>query len=148
MRSAVLLPSDRSVPLLQALLAMVRPELQSFVSEASISGVPKEILEILSIEQQHFAYALAKGECAMSALLPCAAALVGLYLLLRIITAPIRLGWKLLLNTFCGYAILLLLNVLSGVTGIVFAINAATAVIVGFLGLPGIALLLVLRWLL
>ena len=62
-------------------------------------------------------------------------------LLLRIIAAPVRLGMKILLNSACGFACLWLLNWISGFTGIFFPINPVTAVIAGFLGLPGIGLL-------
>ena len=53
-----------------------------------------------------------------------------------------------LLNTGCGFICLFLLNLLSGITGIVFELNFITAAIVGFLGLPGIVLLLVVQYLL
>ena len=64
-----------------------------------------------------------------------------LLLLLRLIALPIRLGWKLLLNSACGFACLWLLNSVSGFTGVWFPINAVTVLLAGFLGLPGIALL-------
>ena len=62
-------------------------------------------------------------------------------LLLRIMTLPVRLLTKILLNAGCGFACLWLLNWISGFTGILFPINAVTAAIAGFLGLPGIGLL-------
>lgn len=61
--------------------------------------------------------------------------------LLRIIALPIRWGWKLLLNSGCGFLCLWLLNTISGFTGIYFPVNAVTAAVAGFLGLPGIAAL-------
>ena len=64
-----------------------------------------------------------------------------IFLLLRIIAAPVRLGVKILLNSACGFACLWLLNWISGFTGIFFPINPVTALIAGFLGLPGIGLL-------
>ena len=64
-----------------------------------------------------------------------------IFLLLRIIAAPVRLAVKVLLNSACGFACLWLLNWISGFTGIFFPINPITAVIAGFLGLPGIAVL-------
>ena len=64
-----------------------------------------------------------------------------IFLLLRIIAAPVRLVVKVLLNSACGFACLWLLNWISGFTGIFFPINPITAVIAGFLGLPGIAVL-------
>lgn len=65
-------------------------------------------------------------------------------LLVRLLCTPIRLIFKLLLNSGCGMLCLLLLNTVSGFTGIYFPINAVTVLISGFLGLPGIALLAVL----
>ena len=70
------------------------------------------------------------------------------FLLLRIIAAPLRLGVKVLLNSACGFACLWLLNWISGFTGIFFPINPITALIAGFLGLPGIGLLAAAQWIL
>ena len=71
-----------------------------------------------------------------------------IFLLLRIIAAPLRLGIKILLNSACGFACLWLLNWISGFTGIFFPINPVTASIAGFLGLPGIGLLAAAQWIL
>ena len=68
--------------------------------------------------------------------------------LLRLMALPIRWGWKLILNSGCGFVCLWLLNSVSGFTGLYFPINSVTAVIAGFLGLPGIGLLAVLQWVL
>ena len=62
-------------------------------------------------------------------------------LLVRVLLAPVRLIWKLAVNSACGFVCLWLLNWISGFTGLLFPINAVTAAIAGFLGLPGIALL-------
>ena len=70
------------------------------------------------------------------------------FLLLRIIAAPVRLGVKVLLNSACGFGCLWLLNWISGFTGIFFPINPVTVIIAGFLGLPGIALLAVSQFIL
>ena len=69
-------------------------------------------------------------------------------LLLRIIALPVRLGVKILLNSACGFACLWLLNWIAGFTGIFFPINPVTVLIAGFLGLPGIALLAVVQYIL
>ena len=66
------------------------------------------------------------------------------FLLLRIIAAPVRLGVKVLLNSACGFACLWLLNTAASFTGILFPINAVTVLIAGILGLPGIGLLAIL----
>ena len=65
--------------------------------------------------------------------------------LLRLLALPIRWFWKIFLNSGCGFACLWLLNSISGFTGVVFPINSVTALIAGFLGLPGIVLLAVLQ---
>lgn len=64
-----------------------------------------------------------------------------IFLLIKIITKPMRLVFKLLLNTACGFLCLILLNALAGITGYVFEVSFLTAAIVGVLGMPGIVLL-------
>ncbi len=65
--------------------------------------------------------------------------------LLRILLMPIRMAFKLLLHSGCGFACLWLLNTVSGFTGVYLPVNAATVLIAGFLGLPGIGLLALLE---
>ena len=72
-------------------------------------------------------------------------AILAIGLLLKLITAPIRLGYKLLINLASGYALLFLFNLFSGLTGFVLDLNLITAAILGLFGLPGLALLLVVR---
>ena len=62
-------------------------------------------------------------------------------LVLRLMAAPLKLAVKLAVNSLGGLVCLWLLNWISGFTGILFPINAVTAAVAGFLGLPGIALL-------
>lgn len=61
---------------------------------------------------------------------------------LRLCLVPMRWFWKLLVNSLCGFACLWLMNLISGFTGIFFPINPVTALIAGFLGLPGIIFLI------
>ena len=70
-------------------------------------------------------------------------AAVAIWLLLKIISLPIKLIWKLAINTGCGFLILMGLNWLTPYTGISFQENLVTAVIAGFLGIPGVILLCV-----
>lgn len=67
--------------------------------------------------------------------------IVLIYSFLRLCMAPLSLVWKIGVNTLSGFICLWLLNLISGFTGLIFPINAVTALIAGFLGLPGIALL-------
>ena len=68
--------------------------------------------------------------------------------LLRLITLPIRWGWKIFVNSACGFLCLFLLNSVSGFTGLYFPIKYITTAIAGFLGLPGIAVLALIQFLL
>lgn len=81
----------------------------------------------------------------MDSFLNLAICVVLVFCFLRLCLAPLRLGWKITVNTLSGFVCLWLLNLISGFTGILFPINAVTALIAGFLGLPGIALLAVLQ---
>lgn len=65
--------------------------------------------------------------------------------LLRLLVMPIRWFWKIFVNSACGFVCLWLLNSISAFTGIYFPINYVTAIIAGFLGLPGIGLLVILQ---
>ena len=71
-----------------------------------------------------------------------------LMLLLKLLVLPIRWFWKVFVNSGCGFLCLWLLNSISAFTGLLFPINAVTALIAGFLGLPGIVLLALLQWVL
>ena len=73
--------------------------------------------------------------------------IVLVFVLFAIIKAPIKLLFKFLLNTALGFVLLLVANWLGGFIGISVAVNWLGAVIVGILGVPGVALLLLLRWL-
>lgn len=78
------------------------------------------------------------------------AAVAGIILLIattRVFIAPVRLLFKLLLNTALGFAGLLLLERLGAYTGFSLGVNLINASVIGILGVPGLALLLMLRWL-
>lgn len=61
--------------------------------------------------------------------------------LLKLMLAPIKWFWKLLLNTLCGFLCLWLVNTAAPVTGLVIPINLVTVTVTGVLGLPGICVL-------
>ena len=66
---------------------------------------------------------------------------------IKLLLSQVKLDWKLAVNSLSGFICLWLLNLASGLTGIVFEINFITALVVGFLGIPGILLLLVFQFL-
>ena len=64
-----------------------------------------------------------------------------------ILKKPIKIVLKLILNTAVGFIVLFALNWLGAFVGITVAINWINAVIVGVLGVPGVALILLINWL-
>ena len=64
-------------------------------------------------------------------------------LVFKLLFSQVKLIWKIAVNSISGFICLWLLNLASGITGIVFEINFIPALIVGFLGIPGIILLLI-----
>lgn len=67
--------------------------------------------------------------------------LVILYLIAQVFMKPIKLLWKLLFNSVVGLILLLLANYIGGYLHFSLPINIITVLIAGFLGLPGILLL-------
>lgn len=65
--------------------------------------------------------------------------------LLRMLLLPLRLIFKLVLHSGCGFLCLWLLNTVSGFTGIYLPVNSITVLIAGFLGIPGIGLIALLE---
>lgn len=61
-------------------------------------------------------------------------------------TKPIRWILKLLINTGIGFAALWVLNTYGAQFGIELAMNWQNAVVTGVFGIPGVAVLLALRW--
>ncbi len=78
----------------------------------------------------------------LSVLIPVA----GILLAIKILSTPIRWFWKLACHVLCGFACLFLLNLCAGFTGVVFPLNLTTAAISGFLGAPGVLLLLAAQY--
>lgn len=62
-------------------------------------------------------------------------------MLIRVVALPIKLVWKVLIHSGCGFLCMWILNWSAGLTGISVPVNPVTAAIAGFLGLPGIGLI-------
>lgn len=71
-----------------------------------------------------------------------------LYAIGWLLLVPMRFLWRLIAGGLMGALALWVINQLSGITGIYIAINPFTALSVGFLGLPGAALVVALQYLL
>jgi len=76
-----------------------------------------------------------------------AAAVILAVILIVIFASPIKLMFKFLFNTCLGFLALWLIGKVGPLIGIYLGFNLLNAVVIGILGLPGTALLLVLRWL-
>ena len=75
-----------------------------------------------------------------------AAAILLLFLLGKALALPMRLIGKLILNGVAGGVALFLINLLGTKVGVNIGINPLTALIAGFLGLPGIVMLVLLQY--
>jgi inhibitor of the pro-sigma K processing machinery len=84
----------------------------------------------------------------MSNLLAYLIGLVILYIVGMLLVIPIKLLIKLLINGLIGGVILFVFNLIGGLFGLSIIVNPINAVIVGFLGVPGVILLLILKILL
>jgi len=71
-----------------------------------------------------------------------------IFIFIKLFRAPLRLLFKLLINTIGGFITLIIVNWLGAFIGITIGINWINALIVGIFGFPGIGLLLILKWLL
>ena len=67
------------------------------------------------------------------------------FLLVRLLSTPLRWFWKLCINTLCGAVLLGLVNLLAPLTGLYIAVTAPAACIVGFFGLPGFAAVVLMQ---
>ena len=81
----------------------------------------------------------------LNVLVSFAVALVVIYLIGRAFVLPIKLVGKLLINGVIGGVMLVVINIIGGIFGISIAINPLTALIAGLLGIPGVAMLLLLQ---
>lgn len=71
--------------------------------------------------------------------------LILLYIIGWLLIIPIKIIVKLIINGVIGGVILVILNLIGKLIGFSIGINVVTALIVGFLGIPGVILLIILR---
>lgn len=68
------------------------------------------------------------------------------YLFARLLVLPLKLTLQLIGNAVVGVVLLFLFNLVGGFWGFHLPLNPVTAVVAGFLGLPGVALLFALKY--
>ena len=83
-------------------------------------------------------------EIAEKALLT-AFALFELLAVLKLFASPLKLAGRLLVNTLLGFALLGLLNVLGVLARLSLRLNLFNTLVIAILGVPGLALLILLR---
>ena len=84
----------------------------------------------------------------LDVILAYALGLVLLYLVGWLLLVPLKLLLRFIINGVIGGVILWLLNLVGGLIGLSVAINPVTALTVGFLGIPGLMLILLLQFML
>lgn len=77
-----------------------------------------------------------------------AAGLILLYLVGWLLLVPLKMLLKFIYNGILGGIILWVLNLVGGLIHVTIAINPVTALVVGFLGIPGLILILLLQFIL
>ena len=72
-------------------------------------------------------------------------ALCAVLAVLRLFAAPLKLAGKLLVNTLLGFALLGLLSATGALAKLALGLNLFNALIIAVLGVPGLALLVLLQ---
>ncbi|AZR74403.1 SigmaK-factor processing regulatory BofA [Anoxybacter fermentans] len=70
-----------------------------------------------------------------------------IYLFIWILYYPLKITTKIILNTLGGAILLIFLNLIGRFFNYIIPINPVTALVIGFLGIPGVILLIILKFL-
>ena len=81
----------------------------------------------------------------MSSILVYILAVVGVCLIAKLLSAPLKIIFKLLANATIGAIALVIINYIGGFFSFHIDLNFITALIAGALGVPGIAVLFILE---
>ena len=82
----------------------------------------------------------------LSSLLMLGATVLFVILLIKILAKPIKGIFKLLINAFFGFVVLFLVNFFGDFVGIHLEVNLLNSLITGFLGVPGVLLLVLAQF--
>ena len=72
--------------------------------------------------------------------------IIALIIVTKILSWPLKKILKLLLNIAIGLVMILLVNVFGGKIGLSIPFNVVTAIVSGFLGVPGVICLIILHY--
>ena len=75
-------------------------------------------------------------------------AIIALLVFFKILGTSMKWILKLLLHAICGFVVLFIVNVFGGIVGINLELNLINAVVAGALGMPGVVLLLIVKYIL
>lgn len=81
----------------------------------------------------------------MSAILVYILAVIGVCLIAKLLSAPLKIVFKLFINALIGGVILIIINYIGSFFSFHIDLNFITAIIAGALGVPGIAILAILE---
>lgn len=84
-------------------------------------------------------------ESSLHIILTVIAAVVLLWLVIKLFATPIKWALKLLFNALAGFVSLFIINFLGGFVGISISVGWISALIAGIFGMPGIILLLLIE---
>ncbi len=82
---------------------------------------------------------------ALSSVLMFILAALVIFALIKILSAPIRLIFKLLINTAVGFVLLFLVNLIGSYFDFSLEMNLVNALITGIIGIPGVIVLIFIR---
>lgn len=72
-------------------------------------------------------------------------AILGLYILVKVFSWPLKILFKLIVNAVLGAVLLIVVNFIGQYFNFYIGINAATALIAGFCGIPGVIFLVIFK---
>jgi inhibitor of the pro-sigma K processing machinery len=72
-------------------------------------------------------------------------AVIGLFIVVRLLAWPLKILIKLIINAVLGTILLFLVNLVGSHFGVVIGINVVTSLIAGFFGVPGVIFLIVFK---
>ena len=81
----------------------------------------------------------------LSAILELAVIIVGVYLFLKLLSAPLKLAIKLLLHAGLGFLLLIVEEIIGGFFNFSLGITFLNCLIAGILGIPGVIILVLLK---
>ncbi len=76
------------------------------------------------------------------------AAVIGVLLLFKIFTKPIKRIFKFLLHAVFGFLLLWLVNYFGASLGVTLELSLVNCLVAGFIGIPGVLILLAIHYLL